>query len=145
MVASLLLPAGISHAQNSTQDPMQINLPVPRRKVRRVAIQVSADPASKPIPPPPMLPPTPPPPTPSQLPPTEAEVKKKAERQQKREHEQVEDDRMHDKWVNIGKVAGFVLVVGVGIFAVTDIFRQVQRAKRRNMSDEDYEDDDPDF
>lgn len=140
LIGCLLLSGGVASAQNTTSDPMQIDLPVPRRKVRH-NLQVSVDPASKPIPPPAIIKPTPPPPTPSQLPPTPEEIHKKAVRQQTKEREQVADDRAHDRLMNIGKVVGFLLVIGVGVFAVTDIFRQIRHTKRTAALEEDYEDE----
>jgi len=128
-----------SFAQADAGNQMQIEQPaVSRYRKPRAAFQVEADPTSQPIPIDEYVP-LQRPPTKSSLPPTPKEIAAKQKRLQERQRMVAEGDHQQEILTNIGKVAGFLLVVGIGIYAVTDITRQVRKSRQAARDLEDDE------
>ena len=134
MIAFLCASGSVAQAQTDRQDALQIIPPeVPRYRQVPPAFVVKADQKQKPLPPPvfrpqpsedPQVsaPPVPAPPSPEDL-------KKKRARIAEAQRQTAMQDTWHERLVAVGKVLGFILVVGVGAVAVADIVRQFRLAK----------------
>ena len=128
-----------SLAQSDAGNQMQIDPPpVSRYRKPRPAFQVEADPTSQPIPIEEYVP-MPRPPTKSSLPPTAKDIAKKQARLREKQRLIAEGDHQREILTNVGKVVGFLLVVGIGVYGVTDITRQIRKSKRAALHPEDDE------
>ena len=146
MAACFCLSDTLSLAQTDAKDPLQIvPPPIPRYRRERPAFVITADPGSKPLPiPVPIRLPVPITPISAGKPePPSAQILagKEARRRETLRLE-AETIRRNEFWLGIGKVLGFVLIVGVGALAGSDIARQVKKAKnaaRQRAEDEENE------
>jgi len=130
-----------SIAQSDAGNQMQIDPPpVSRYRKPRPAFQVEADPTSQPIPIEEYVP-LPRPPTKSSLPPTPKEIAAKQKRLLEKQRLIAEGDHQQEVLANIGKVVGLLLVVGIGVYAVTDITRQVRKSRQAALHPDDDEND----
>ncbi|MCW3052586.1 MAG: hypothetical protein JWN14_1756 [Chthonomonadales bacterium] len=128
-----------SHAQSDAGNQMQIDQPdLPRNRKPRPAFQVEADPTSQPIPIQEYVP-LPRPPTKSSLPPTPKEIAKKQAKVREKQRLIAEGDHQQEILTIVGKGAGFLLVVGIGVYAFTDITRQIRKSKQAALQAEDDE------
>jgi hypothetical protein len=145
LLAPVCLSAPRSLAQSDVQDHLKIMQPeIPRYRRVRPAFEVKADPTQKPLPRPVFLPAAPPsygtlpeapPPRPKEDP-----VKRLA-RLREAQRRETQGQLTHDRLVGIAKALSFVLVVGVGIAAITDIARQFRKPKRARMQQEEETDE----
>jgi hypothetical protein len=146
-ITCIFLSHGIAFGQGAT-DPLQTDPPpVPRYQRLSPPFEVSADPTSKPLPPPviihdsppDVLPPSATPPDKVLPSPTPKEVAQKQTRIQETERRDAENDRQHDRLVNIGKGVGVLVVACIGVFAAADVVRQMRKSKRSAPDEEEDE------
>ena len=134
LLTPICLNAPRSLAQSEVQDHLKILQPaVPRYRRIRSTFEVKADPSQKPLPRPVYLPAAPPsyatlpeapPPRPNEDPAKRLALLREAQRQE------TQGQFAHDRLVGIAKTLSFVLMVSVGIAAITDIARQFRKLKR---------------
>ncbi|MCW3096670.1 MAG: hypothetical protein JWL77_2288 [Chthonomonadaceae bacterium] len=142
-VTCILLSQGFSFAQAAT-DPLQTDPPpAPRYRRARPVFQVSADPNSKPLPPPIIIHDPPPDPPPAVETPltgiTPTPTSKEIAAKQEAERRDAENDRQHDRMVNLGKGVGVLVVVCIGVFAAADVARQIRKSNRSAQDEEEDE------
>lgn len=134
VIAGIYLSAGAALAQSEVDPHLQADPPAVSRyrKIRRV-FQVTADPTSKPLPLPTMVQEEPLVVTPSAAAaatsPSPEDLAKKQARLREQQRLDAENDRRHEILVGIGKIATFILIVAIGVFAASDVARQIRKAR----------------
>ncbi len=146
LIACFCLNQRVTMAQTDEHNQMEIDPPaIPRYRKPKPAFVISADPAAKPLPLPPLRHEAAPEvmdKTPKPWVPTPAQLEKRRIRLLQLQERETAEELQRDRYVAIGKVVSLVLLIGLGIFALTDITRQVRKAKQAALQWKDDEDQD---
>ena len=141
------LSPGVALAQVDSQNHLQIDPPpIPRYRRPKPAFVISADPDSKPLPLPTVrhvetggraevTPPKPSSPSPEQL-------ERRRARVRQIQRKEVEAAAQKDRYLAVAKVLSALIMAGVGIFSITDIARQIRKAKQAASLPPDDEEND---
>jgi hypothetical protein len=153
MTACIALSHGSVLAQSSAKNDMvfESQQDAPAR-APRPAFQVSADPNAKPLPPAVYKHDEPhststsasaPYSSEKPRPPSPEEIKKREAEDREMETKQASRDRLLQRLLGFGKSVGFLVVLGIGVYAAIDVSRQLRNAKEAARKQEEGEEWDP--